>query len=243
MISHHCFSIHRHQPARSHRLSVFTDPRPLCWSQGWVQRCACRSYRRCVCQSGRCVCGCSPSGWRGTETLWQQLDTPASTGSWLSHTSKCASVWKRITVRVHSSHFLVQKQENHIPAFTHHILIPPCFTVRVRNTFMRDGEKLTQEKRNPTTIPNVFICTHKRAKDKAFLVCCHSTMAVQFLYLQASVCSNKLFHMKKMNEKTELGGQLVHTFLPLHSCYSLRVEEGFRWSIKNTELLHLSRCQ
>uniref|UniRef100_A0A3B4UR09 receptor protein-tyrosine kinase n=1 Tax=Seriola dumerili TaxID=41447 RepID=A0A3B4UR09_SERDU len=33
--------------------------------------------------------GCSPSGWRGTETLWRQQDTPALTAYWLSHTSKC----------------------------------------------------------------------------------------------------------------------------------------------------------
>lgn len=79
---------------------VFKDPQPPCWSQGWVQRCVYQSYRRCACQSGRCVCGCSPSAWRGTETPWQQQDTPALTGSWLSHTSKRTFMWKWMEVRV-----------------------------------------------------------------------------------------------------------------------------------------------
>lgn len=93
MISHSYFST-LPPPTSFISLSFFTDPQPLCWSQVWVQRCVCRSYRRSVCQCGRCVSGCGPSGWRGTQTLWQQLDTPASTASWPSHTSKCTFMWK-----------------------------------------------------------------------------------------------------------------------------------------------------
>lgn len=69
--------------------SAHIDPQAQYWSQGWVQRCVCRSYRRCVCPSGRCVSGCSPLGWRGTETPLQQRVTPALTVFWVSHTSKC----------------------------------------------------------------------------------------------------------------------------------------------------------
>lgn len=78
--------------------SAHIDPQTQYWSQGWVQRCVWRSYRRCVCPSGRCVSGCSPLGWRGTETPLQQRVTPALTVFWLSHTSKCTFMWKWIEI-------------------------------------------------------------------------------------------------------------------------------------------------
>lgn len=69
MISHPYFSTLPQQHASAHCLSAYTDPQALYWSQGWVQRCACQSYRKCVSQSGRFARGCSLLGWRGTETL------------------------------------------------------------------------------------------------------------------------------------------------------------------------------
>lgn len=108
------------QPGCRHCLCVFTDRQAPYWSRGWVQRCACQSYRRCVCQSGRCVRGCSPSGWRGTGRPWQQQDTPAWKVSWLLHTSKCTFMWAWIEGRIpfFSPITVVSSERNRITSHT-----------------------------------------------------------------------------------------------------------------------------